>query len=188
MKYFPFAVLLGSLMLIVGGFAALRALTPLIPCTDHTAQSLALALLVGIIFQLFAGTRLRGGWLRWTLSVEAVLLLIVAWLGFYPISPLPIPTFQGFSILTQVRGRVTILPGGMVTLASGSLAAIHPLTLTGEAHCRWISSFGGALDDPGSCDVVYVPPQREYDILKLSLEPGCGLPRSVEQLKISILP
>jgi hypothetical protein len=51
-----------------------------------------------------------------------------------------------------------------------------------------MSASGGALDDPQSCATVYVPPQADYDILKVSLQPGCGLPRSVGQIKISILP
>jgi hypothetical protein len=60
--------------------------------------------------------------------------------------------------------------------------------LTDAVRCDWSSANGGALDDPQSCDVVYNPPRAEYDILKVSIRPGCGLPNSIGQIKISILP
>jgi hypothetical protein len=177
-------------------FALFRALPPFVPCADPTAQSLGLALCVvlglSLGLLLLARAQLQGVRWRWALGAQVALLTLTAWLGFYPLSPLfaggRIPVLQGFSVMTRTRGTVNVAPGGVVTLGNGSPAAVRALTLVGEVRCRWMSARGGALDDPQSCITDYVPPQAEYDILKVSLQPGCGLPRSVEQLKISILP
>jgi hypothetical protein len=174
-------------------FAVFRALPPFVPCADPTAQSLGLALCVVAGLQLLVGARLLADRrVRWVLGIEMALLALTAWLGFYPVSPLfasgRILVLQGFSVMTRTRGTVNVAPGSVVTLGSGSPAAVRALTLGGDVRCRWMSTRGGALDDPQSCITDYVPPQAEYDILKVSLQPGCGLPHSVEQLKISILP
>ena len=174
-------------------FAVFLVIPPLIPCADPTAQSLTLALCAGLGFQLLAGARLLGDRrFRLALGIEAALLLLTAWLGFYPVSPLyvsgRIPVLQGFSVMTRARGTVNVAPGGVVTLGNGSPAAVRALTLLADARCYWMSTRGGALDDPRSCITDYVPPQGEYDVLKVSIQPGCGLPRSVGQVKISILP
>lgn len=189
----PFVpLLLASTALTCGLFALFQSIAPLIPCTDPTGQSLGLALCVGLGFQLLAGMWRLGKRALWLLGVEAALLLLTVWLGFYPVSPLfaggRIPVLQGFNVMTRARGTVKIAPGGVVTLGSGSPAEVRALTLVTDLRCTWMSTRGGALDDPQSCVTDYVPPQSEYDILKVSLQPGCGLPRSVGQVKISILP
>lgn len=185
-------LLLASAALTGGLFAVLKTLLPLVPCADPTAQNLTLALCVTLVLQLLADARWLGGRFRWVAGVQAALTLLVVWMGFYPLSPLfssgRIPVLQGFTVITQARGTVNVAPGAIVTLAGGRPAAIQPLTLTEDLRCSWMSETGGALDDPQSCAIVYVPPQREYDILKVSLQSGCGLPRSVGQIKISILP
>ena len=179
--------LLASAALTGGLFVVFRAMPPLIPCADPTAQSLTLALCITLVFQLLAGGRFR-----WVAGAQAALVLLVVWMGFYPLSPLfssgRIPVLQGFTIITRARGTANVAPGAIVTLRSGKPAAIQPLTLIDDLRCAWMSASGGALDDPQSCAIVYVPQQREYDILKVSLQPGCGLPRSVGQIKVSILP
>lgn len=192
-------LVLGGTALTLGLFAVFGAFPPLlphpwgVPCTDPMAQRLGLAIGLGLGLQLWAGARRRG--LRWWLGAQAVLLVLVAWLGFYPISPLfssgRIPILQGFVVITQARDALELPPGATITLTNGRPAAIRALTLTRNtpfARCYWMSTRGGTLDDPSACDTVYVPPSEEFDILKVSLEPGCGLPRAVGQLKISILP
>ena len=185
-------LLLASAALTGGLFAGFRALPPLVPCADPTAQSLTLALCVTLVLQLLADARWLGGCFRWVTGAQAALVLLVAWMGFYPLSPLfssgRIPVLQGFTVITRARGAVNVAPGAIVTLSGGRPAAIQPLTLIEDVDCAWVSTSGGALDDPQSCAIVYVPPQADYDILKVSLQPGCGLPRSVGQIKISILP
>ena len=187
-------VLITGFALTGGLFAAFAVLPLFVPCADPTAQHLGLALFLGLGFQLLAGARrLADRRFRWALAAQAALLLLTIWLGVYPLSPLfssgRIPVVQGFSVLTRTRGTVNVASEGVVTLGSGIPAAVQALTLVeGNIHCRWMSTRGGVLDDPQSCATVYVPPPADYDILKVSIQPGCGLPRSVEQIKISILP
>ncbi len=169
-----------------------QVIPPFIPCADPTARRLGLVLCAWLGLSLLAGARRWSRLAFWVLGAQATLLLLTAWLGFYPLSPLfrsgRIPVLQGFSVLTRARGTVIVAPGGVVTLGSGSPAAVRVLTLGADPGCRWMSTRGGALDDPQGCVTDYVPPQAEYDILKVSIQPGCGLPRSVGQVKISILP
>lgn len=178
--------------ILTGGlFAAFEwLLPPLVPCTDLTAQNLGLALFLGLGFQLLMAARFGDGHLHWVAGAYIVLILLVVWLGFYPVSPLVssghIPILRGFTVLTNTRGAVNVASGAVVTIDSGKPAAVQVLTLVDDTRCRWMSTTGGVLDDPQSCATVYIPPQAEYDILKVSLQPGCGLPHSVAQIKISI--
>jgi hypothetical protein len=186
-------ILLAGLALAAGLFAVFSALPPVLPCTYPAAQSLVLALGALLLIYFFSGPRWLPGARARYLAVTAVLIGLVAWLGFYPLSPLGfstgrIPVLRGFTVVTRARSTVNIAPGAVLTLGSGVPAAIQPVTLPGDMRCTWMSTRGGALDEPSSCAVVYVPPQADYDILKLSLQPGCGLPRSVERIRISILP
>jgi hypothetical protein len=184
-------IILASLALAAGLFALFNALPSVLPCTYPAAQSLVLVLGMLLVIHLSVRAWLPGA--RYVLAVEIMLIVVVAWLGSYALSPLGfssghIPALRGFTVMTRTRGMRTIAPGGVITLGSGVPAAIQPVTLPGDMRCTWVSSGGGALDEPHSCAVVYVPPQADYDILRVSLQPGCGLPHSVEQIKISILP
>ena len=187
-------LLLASAALTGGLFAGFKTLPQLIPCADPTAQSLTLALCITLVLQLLVYARWLGGRFRWVVGAQTALVLLGIWMGFYPISPLfssgRIPVLQGFTVITRARGTVNVAPGAIVTLAGGRPAAFQPLTLidNDNLRCYWTSASGGALDDPQSCATVYFPPQREYDILEVSLQPGCGLPHSEGQIKISILP
>lgn len=182
---------LASMALTSGLFVAFEGLLPpVVPCTALTAQNLGLALCLGLGFQLLAAARFEGGGLRWGIGVHIALILLVVWLGFYPLSPLVssghIPVLRGFTVLTKARGEVNVAPGAVVTIDSGKPAAVQALTLVTDTRCRWMSAQGGDLEDPQSCATVYIPPQAEYDILKVSMQPACGLPHSVAQIKISI--
>lgn len=186
-------IIVASLLLAAGLFAAFNTLRPVLPCTYPAVQSLALALCVVLTLNLFVSARLLGRQAWYVLGAQAILIVLVAWIGFYPLSPLGfssgrIPVLRGFTVMTRTRGTWTIAPGEIITLGSGAPAAIQPLTLLTDVRCSWMSTRGGALDEPQSCATVYVPPQADYDILKVSLQPACGLPHSVAQIKISILP
>ncbi len=184
-----------DLVLMGGIFIVLNALPlpPLLACTDPLTQKIALAGSVMLMLQLSVGVKIVAQFDRRLRALEIVLLLLVVWLGSYPFSPLGfsdgrIPVLRGFSVITPTRREFHILPGEILLLGNGAIAAFKPLMLTGDVRCNWSSANGGALDDPQSCDVVYNPPDAEYDILKVSIRPGCGLPHSIEQIRVSILP
>jgi hypothetical protein len=60
--------------------------------------------------------------------------------------------------------------------------------LAGKFHCDWMSTAGGALDASSSCDMVYIAPDADYDILRVRIRSSCGLPDSIGQIKVYILP
>ena len=158
-------------------------LPPLVACTDKTAQSLVLALCAGMGLYLLAGGRNL-----WLGAGTVSTLLLVLWLGVYPLSPRYRNVLQGFTVTAQGRGSVRIADGAMVTLAAGQPAALGPLTALNDVHCNWMSAQGGDFDDPQGCDTVYIPPHASsYAILKVNIQSAC-LPRTLGQIKISILP
>jgi hypothetical protein len=175
--------LIASILLTLSLYAVFETLPALAACSDHRAQSLVLALCAGMGFHLLAGGRSRR-----LLAGAVIVVLLACWLGFYPISPLFKNTLQGFTVITQRRGSLRIAPGAVISLAAGQPTALEPLTATSNLRCNWMSTQGGAFDDPGSCATVYIPPHSESDVLKISIQPACGLPRVVGQIKISILP
>jgi hypothetical protein len=76
-----------------------------------------------------------------------------------------------------------------VTIAANSVTEIRPIILPGKITCFWASNNGGALDDPGSCDVAYLsPPVADFDILKVLVRPGCHMPVSHGEIRVSIQP
>lgn len=165
----------------------------LFPCTQPQAQSLLLALFAALGFQTLLGAKILPETSRVTLGLTTGLLLLTFWLGFYPLSPLGfssgrIPVLSGFFVTTRSRLKSTVVPGETISLASGLPAAIEPNLLPVNAKCSWTSVNGGSLDDPQTCDTIYQPPSAEYDILKIRIQPGCGLPETNAQLKISLLP
>jgi hypothetical protein len=165
----------------------------LFPCTQPQAQTVILALFAALAFQILIGAKILPGTSRVTLGLTTTLLLLTFWLGFYPLSPLGfssgrIPVLSGFFVTTRSRLKSTVAPGEILSLASGLPAAIEPKLLPVNAKCSWTSVNGGSLDDPQTCDTIYQPPQTEYDLLKIHIQPGCGLPEANAQLKISLLP
>lgn len=159
-----------------------------LPCTDALARDAILAFGMIFIIHLLVARRFFPHRVRTLLVFDLALLLVVAWLGLYPVSPLGFATLRGFAVTTTARGRWQVPPGGMVTLASGTAASVEALTLVNDVRCTWFSTRGGTLDEAQGCATVYIPPQEDFDVVKVNLKPGCGLPRSVEQLKIGILP
>ncbi len=175
--------LAAGIALTLGLYAVLTLLPPLLACADHTAQNLAVATCAGMGAYLLAGGRSP-----WALVGAAIVVMLAGWLGFYPVSLLFKNNLQGFTVITQRRGSEHIAPGAVLTLAAGQATALQPLSGVSNLRCNWMSAQGGAFDDPGSCATIYVPPQRESDVLKVSIQPACGLPSLVAQIKISILP
>ena len=194
-KFFPLIFIIVSAVLPVILFAVFNALPiPLFfPCTHPFSQTAALALGCAAILQAAIGTKTLPGTTKWTVGIAAVLILLAAWLGSYPFSPLGfadgrIPVLRGFLLTTRNMLNVEVAPGEIITLASGSAVSIEPVLLTGDVECTWSSANQGILDNPNDCTIAYRPPQAEYDILKVLIQPACGLPGSSAQIKISILP
>jgi hypothetical protein len=163
-----------------------------LPCTHPLAQSAILALGVVMMFQLVFGAKILPRSAILTICMMT-LLLLAFWLGSYPYSPLGfstgrIPVLRSFMITTRSGPPFSLAPGEVLSLGRGSAAAIEPVLLAGKVKCAWSSAKGGRLDTPEVCDLVYSPPAAEYDLLRVQIQPACGLPASTAQIKISILP
>jgi len=188
-------VLIISTIIAWGIFLILKALSipKALPCTHPSAQSLVLALSGLLILHWIAGAKFfpRSYW--YFLAVDTVLILLTFWLGAYAYSPLKFselenPVLREFVVITRESGKRHIAPDAIITLGGNSIAYIQPVLPPGNTRCMWNSLHGGALDGQDSCNVLYTPPAAEYDILKVNIQPGCGLASSVEQIRISILP
>jgi hypothetical protein len=182
-----------SIVVFLLFFAALPGLV-LIPCTYPLAQSLAFALCAALLIHLFVFNRF---WLvraRSLMVAYFLCLLLVLWLGSYPFSPLGfssgrVPVLGGFMLTRSGRPPISVASRQVVTIAAASISQITPMTLPVDMTCTWLSTNGGALDDPRSCDVAYFSPGASaYDTLKLLIQPGCRLPNAEGEIKISILP
>ena len=192
----PFPLALGinaALMMIF--FLALDAFPiPLfLPCTHRFAQSAILAFSATLIIYLGLGTKFLPQTTRLSIGLTISLIILALWLGSYPFSPLGfstgrIPVLQEFAITTRKSSSTRLVPGANLTLASGLPAGIEPVFLLENVKCRWFSVNDGILESLEDCNTVYVPPQADYDILKINFQPGCGLPQASAQIKISILP
>ncbi len=183
------AMLVGALFIA----ASVLLRSSILPCTYPLAQSLVLAGCAALILQLLAAAKIVPKYRKVLVVIDITLVLLTLWLGSYLFSPLGfsdgrIRVLRGFLITTAARGSSNVASGEIIFMGVGSTAAISPVLLAGNVRCNWLSVNGGALDDPQSCDTFYIPPMREYDILKISIRPGCGLPNSIGQIKISILP
>lgn len=175
-----------SIVLTLGLYAIFESLPLLLPCTDHVAESLALALCAGMGCYL-----LTGGRSPWLLGGAVILVVLALWFGStQPILKLRLRAgpLSGFEVTTQMRGNQLIHAGDILTLAAGQPAGLQARTSLQNVRCHWMSTRGGNFDDPESCATVYIPPKSENDIVKVSVQPGCGLPNTVGQIKISILP
>lgn len=172
-----------SFTLTLGLYAVFVQLPSLLPCTDHVAESFALALCAGMGCYL-----LLGGRSSLLVTGTVILVALTLWMRTYPMLPLGSPLVLGFNVITPSRGSFDIAQGEILTLATGKPTALQPRTSFKNVRCNWMSARGGAFDDPSSCATVYVPPQAENDVVKVSIQPGCGLSNTVQQIKVSILP
>lgn len=186
--------ILTSLALISISYVALnRFLGPgMIPCTEPRAERLALSLGVGLVVQLVFVRWLRPSFIAAVLAGHLVLMLLTLWLGAYAISPLgyssgQLPNLRGFLIIRANRSSI-IGSAEVISLKRGSAVGIHPQLIDPASSCAWISAAGAALDGPFSCDLVYIPPNAEHDVLRLLIRSSCGLPDSSGRINVSILP
>jgi hypothetical protein len=98
------------------------------------------------------------------------------------------PGWHGFLITREGWINQPVASGDILVLPSGPSAGITVLSALRDVECQWDSLYGGAWDDPDSCDTTYAVPFADYDILTVRVVPGCNLPPLRGQLKISILP
>ena len=194
-KFSPLIAISASVLLTLILFAVFNALAiPLfLPCVHPVSQTAILALGCAAILQMGIGPKILPGTTGRAVGITVALILLVFWMGSYPFSPLGfadgrIPVLRGFLLTTHSMAGAEVAPGEIVTLSSGSAASIEPLLLVGDVECTWSSVNQGVLDNPNDCTIAYRPPQAEYDILKVRIQPACGLPGSSAQIKISILP
>jgi len=179
-------------MAIFGGVLYTFPYGQFFPCTDGWVQNLILALIFAFALQTILSPKILPRHYKIFLAAHVALILLAIWFGVYTISPLGYasgrtPVLRGFMVMTARKGVTSVPLGGVITLGNGA-AAIYPITFPTDVRCTWMSSNNGALDDLHSCDTAYIPPQADYDILKISIQPGCGLPNSTGQFKVSILP
>lgn len=189
----PIAAVLVSLFFSVLCYSALHIFKfpPILPCSAVWANHLVIALVLSFLLQIIA-SKILGSHNIQLLVIHAVLIAGSLWLGLYQISPLGyssgrIPNPDGFTITTANRS-FSAVNLDVISLQQGATVGISPAMLNGEFHCDWISANGGGLESPTGCDAVYQVPDAGYDILRLRVRSACGLPDSIAQIKISILP
>lgn len=181
-------LLAGTFLAILKHFSHIQ----LIPCTDIWATNLILSLALVFLLQIFLAPKILPTHYKSFLAGHVGLILLVLWLGFYSISPLGysagrIPVLRGFLVISA--NRSSVVPNrGLISVSQGSVVAIQPLMLAGKFHCNWMSATGGQLDLPTTCDIIYVPPNVEYDILRFRVQTSCGLPDAIGQIKVAVLP
>ena len=190
-----FVILLNGISIVVLFFFFNALSIPdWIPCIYHLSQSLAFALVISLFIHLLSLGRI---WLtnsRLIVLIYSLLLLFTLWLGSYPYSPLGfsaghIPVLQRFEVTRLGRPAISVRSGAIVTIARDSVAEITPLILPVDLTCTWMSTNGGTLEDPRSCDTAYLSPGgADYDILKLLIQPACHLPDALGEIRISVLP
>ena len=166
----------------------------LVPCTYPLAQNIIISLCASLAVHFLVIDRIWQSNSKLIGLIYALFLLLILGLGSYAFSPLGystgrIPVLRGFTVTRFGRPAISITSGEIVTIAANSVTEIRPIILPGSITCFWASNNGGALDDPGSCDVAYLPPQRaDFDILKVLVRPGCNLPASHGEIRVSIQP
>lgn len=173
-------------MLTLSLYAVFEALPPPLPCTDPIAQNLAWALCAGMGCYF-----LTGGRSPWLLGGGMILVVLALWVGSsQPLLNLRLRAalLLGFDVVTQTNNSQHIRSGDVLTIAAGKPTGLQPRTSLQNVRCHWMSTRGGIFDDPQSCATVYLPPQSENDIVKVSIQPGCGLSPIIGQIKVSILP
>ncbi len=166
----------------------------LLPCTYPLAQNMIIALCVSFAVHFLIINRIWRSTSKLIVLIYILFLLLILGLGSYTFSPLGfstgrVPVLRGFMVTRPGRPAITITSGDIVSIAVNSVTEISPITFPGTITCFWASMNGGSLDDPGSCDVVYLSPQRaDFDILKVLVRPGCHLPVAHGEIKVSIPP
>ena len=163
-------------------------------CVHPIARDVALGLLTAFVLFVLAATvlRRRVSWIP--LAAWPIIIALALWLGSYSLSPLGfaqarIPLVSGFWVTRAQRPQSWVMPRQVVTMAEGSAIGIQTVLLPAPASCRWLASNGGSFEDPTSCDTAYEPSRgATFDILRLDVEPACGLPPTVTELRVSVLP
>lgn len=165
-----------------------------VPCTYPLAQNIALALCISLGVHFLFINRTWPSNPGLVILIYSVFLILILALGSYTFSPLGfstgrIPVLRGFTVTRFGRPPISITSGNIVTIAANSVTGIRPIVLPGSMTCYWASNNGGALDDPGSCDVAYLPPPgADFDILKVLVQPSCHMPVSHGEIRVSIQP
>jgi hypothetical protein len=190
----PLFAIFASLILVALCFIALNYFQPaqIVPCTDAWADHLILALTLTLVLQIFISQRVLPRRYKFFLLIHIIAVLFALWFGLYSISPLGYSTgrisnLRGFKVITGNQTSI-IADKGTLSLPQGRPVGISPLMLAGNFDCHWVSANGGELDLPSTCDIVYVPPTADYDILRIRVRSSCGVPSSSGQIKVGILP
>jgi hypothetical protein len=176
----------------------------MLACFHPLTGRLLLALTLGSLLALvFIGVRSARAKIKATrrghlarsatvgLGAFAALCGLALWLGSYSLSPLGFarqPALRGFIVQEGQGDPIRAEPGGGFSISRSSLAFIIPIIEPAGASCIWQSQAGAGIDAPDICDIAYAPPPGEYDVLRLRVTPGCGLPNSLGNLRIAILP
>ena len=165
-----------------------------VPCVYPLSQSLTLALALVLVIHLFGFDRILVKKSRLIILIESFLIFLTFWFGSYTYSPLGFSTgrisvLRGFEVTRFTRQPISITSKEKITILSNSITGIravtHPLDLT----CTWMSSRGGSIEDPRSCEIAYLPPYGvDYDILKFLIQPSCHLPNALGEIRFLILP
>lgn len=166
----------------------------IVPCTFPLAQNVSFAIVIPLIIQIVGILKIPAISSKSLLIVLIFLLTSVLWLGSYPFSPLgfssgQIPLLRGFVVTRFDHLPLTIASSKIVTMTGGSTMEIQTLVLPVDISCYWMSSNGGAFDDPTSCDTAYLSPEgMDFDIIHLRIHPDCHLPDTLGEIKVSIFP
>jgi hypothetical protein len=169
-------------------------LTGLIPCVYPLSQSLILALALVLFIHLLDIDRFLVRKSRLIILIESLLMLLTFWFGSYTYSPLGFSTgrisvLQGFEVTRFSRQPISIASKENITITSNFATGIRAVTLPLDLTCTWMSSRGGSIEDPRSCETAYLPPVGvDYDILKLLIQPSCHLPNALGEIRFIILP
>ena len=144
----------------------------LIPCVYPLSQTLTLALALVLFIHLLGFDRILLNKSRLIILMESLLILLSLWIGPYSDSPLGfssgrISILQGFEVTRFSRQPISVASMESITITSNSVTEIRAITLSLDLTCTWMSSRGGSIEDPRSCEIAYLPPVGvDYDILK----------------------
>jgi len=197
-NFIPVGVLLLNLLLI-GGIIKLFYNSPLYShslCIHPLAESTLVASGITLVIHISAIVVWRKAWLRISLASLCVILLtgaLALWLGSYSYSPLQFsdglyPTLQGFLVTRQGRINEPVDSGDIILVQSGVPLGISVSMDEPQMACHWNSLNHGDLDDSDGCNIIYLAPAADYDILSVRISSACNIPPVRGQIKVSILP